>query len=608
MRKSFFTKAIVAVGVMASALALSNMVVLADSSAEKITNPTAIADATEGTYIASVVTSGVGSKETAPTAVAVGESHTLNIQRTSGTGSSFTLNNHAYSGAAKISANVGQNVTNVDTAETLVLDIYVNGDADGTLYFNEGSAASDSSNTASVSLGGKAPTQVEYNVNSKNTVYFTCDKQVLLGAVAIKSASADKYTITDSDKYVGSFSFEESDSGDVVTVSYVGSDYYMENTDINISDWNDNGDETYSYSANDLVLNAKRYTIVPRGKDGATGTFTLNPNSALSYGESLTITYSGDDYTMSAQTVTINETVAAASELASGSNVNYTYTADVSSAMKSTDIPVFVEKINFNSLTLPEKFNSTYRIANNKIMVTGVVNKVLSGTLEKSINLDDGQENVTLGKYVNTNGSGDKNKRGIRFKTKSDGKVYIYLTAGSGSNSRKVKVNDGTNETVIASSVPKNSEDPTSVIVDTKAGVEYSVYADGNLFIYYVGSTVELDEMDATFANSDVYNKAGAYLDNNKFYIVSVVKGTDAETAATLDLTYNNTSILDAPSTKAYSKVKFDGDDKEYTAVDFGGTSSDYLFAVEISEGIGESKVAITNVVTEIQKVQTVLS
>lgn len=132
---------------------------------------------------------------------------------------------------------------------------------------------------------------------------------------------------------------------------------------------------------------------------------------------------------------------------------------------------------------------------NNTCLDTNKYFKVVTSTGSIAVESDSSKTFTPLGgseiKSVNrisTDGTGSSTKRAIKFKTLTDGKVYVYATS-EGSTQRTLTL---ANSTTDAIKLPKNGDGVAECIFDVTANNEYVLYANNTAYIYYIGSTAEL--------------------------------------------------------------------------------------------------------------------
>ena len=208
---------------------------------------------------------------------------------------------------------------------------------------------------------------------------------------------------------------------------------------------------------------------------------------------------------------------------------------------------------------------------------------------DKKVEFPDGK---SYGSYVVAKSNGQAGA--VAFYANAGETVKVYY---------KPKENDS--KVVLTSTAPANASlsDTGDDVVSTQAPAskgkavifEATVESTG---VYYFGDSAKKSEIYAvttdtykTFAKSDSGN-TGVVFDGTDYYAVTVVNGTDVTADKTI-------SVFDTPISTVYKSVQFDAD-HVYTAADFGGAASDYVYASQIT-GLEDTTLTQDEIVSAIK-------
>lgn len=604
MRKSFFSKAIFAVGVMASALALSSVAVFATITNEE--NSDATLEKT-GVTISSTDYKYGKCEYDSTNKKAVYTWDFTNFAESGATIYGLNYKNlQANSSMAKFSSKGGylQFTTNGR------FDVSINSGNKSTAKINigtkvdesksaEGFAFSDNYNATATGLPGGS--YFIYRGDGSDTYIKTL-------TITVYNVTSTSCAVSAPSGYTGDFTLSVAEGkniealveGDTVTVNYSGYDYAID-------------EFTYTVKASDVEATGVVLTVPDDKKHALTYNWTVPALPSDSYtgsfawanekGTSNTLSYTGDnnynlktnyyDWSLDTNGVIITE------------DGDYTYNVTVAPTADWFD-----EKANFSAGEQIDFANCSGNyigeslVCDNKIKIltphkTDASKGVVIDGTSKTFNDVNGSE-VTKSKNIQTGGTGSETTRAISFIPNGNGQVYIYVSS-NGSNTRKIFSNGSQIGSITGTT-------PSLVSLDVTAGNEYVIYSpDGTVRFYYIQSTVGFNSYSPASASENVYTNAGVYANNNHYYIVSVVDGSNLNYDS-IDQQFEGESILTETSDKVYKTVKFADDDTEYTASNFGGVEADYLFVTELdTSDIVDGKVCGL-IKSAIKSVSTVLA
>ena len=332
---------------------------------------------------------------------------------------------------------------------------------------------------------GVAGTYKFFASNNKVNVYtLTVSENANASVKGIEAANTENYA--------GKFTFTPStidsstaQSTDTITVSYAGDDYYMADTEITVADLTDG--DNYTYDVSKLALTPKTYDITATGYPGMAGVFNYTASTDVAYGTEVTISYTGDDYTMEPQTINTNA-IDPSYMTVGGTGADCTLTVDMRQFMTSTTIVEFKNVLNASDLTA-ETISADKLTADNmfKFIAAADKNIVIDGN-NKTFTVADGTE-IEAAQRIKMGGTGSYNERAIQFKTAEAGQVYVYAMSSKNGEARALAISDGTN---VQTGEPVS--DTVAVTVFTvEANKTYSLYSSNSgINIYYIGSTAQL--------------------------------------------------------------------------------------------------------------------
>ena len=440
--KNFFKKAIVAVGVMASTLALSSVVAFADITTT--TTGTAIKTATSGTYDATIIVSGVSSAESAPTRLifAGDTSYNLYVQRAKGNGTTFTYNNTAYSGAAKITANTKAYITGLSAGDIVTFEMQINGGSDNSayhIYFGDNENVSSTTNIGNVNIVKKAATQINVPIETAGNLYFVGEKEILLGAIAIKRntpAEEGKIsgTITNSTNDAaialdslfdeikcGDYTATATETGYEITnipngtysVTYSGKDYDIANESTSVTITDESKEQTLN-----LSLTPKPYITLTASESNVTtgGTFTLTP-APHNYTPIGSCTYTVEPE----GAVTFDGNTATAVMVG---DATITCTTTYNNETLTADVKVTIAG---NGATVPTTANECkFNYANSKLSITNNNYVARSANGKSGISIMVNGDSLTQGLKMESSTQ-------LLLNAKTSGTLYIVATANDNS-------------------------------------------------------------------------------------------------------------------------------------------------------------------------------
>lgn len=543
----------------------------------------------------------------------------------------------------------------IDAKDTYVVDsftLYTNGEnrtlQDG--YFTIGSS-SDYIEFTTTTAGAKVSLKLEVTTTSNRTISVTGDGSVSPENYTINSktdpdifvkdftlgvagtykffASNNKvnvYTLTvsenanasvkgieaaNTENYAGKFTFTPStidsstaQSTDTITVSYAGDDYYMADTEITVADLTDG--DNYTYDVSKLALTPKTYDITATGYPGMAGVFNYTASTDVAYGTEVTISYTGDDYTMEPQTINTNA-IDPSYMTVGGTGADCTLTVDMRQFMTSTTIVEFKNVLNASELAKGDIITET--LSNDKYFkfIADSTNKLTVDGNNKTFSVADGAT-INATQRLKTNGSGDYNKRAISFKTATDGEIYVYALAAGADGNRYLALDDGDDSTENQNGETLDSSNFIVSEFDVEAGKTYTLYSgNSGINIYYIGSTAQLVAFDDV--SSDTTTTTETTTEATTTTATTTTEEPSSEESTEAPVTPADGYVA-VPSTHIINKTYFGATDEEREPIidsvksAEGYTLNDLTFK-NVGEADLDSYIRITNNTTITFKVNT---
>jgi hypothetical protein len=212
----------------------------------------------------------------------------------------------------------GDRISVVFGAQGSSTNAYTISDAYDSSKYSPSTTPSVADNATTKSMSSKDAATVVHIAKKTCTYYagYTTSKG---GTYAVKVerpiTNGYKFVASNADDYNGTFTFVpatiDSLDGSNVTVSYTGTDYDLATTTVTADSSNfvtDDDAKTASLDVSKLSLSKKLYTAtVTQGS--YTGTFTLSNESDITADEVVTLSYTGDDYTMITKSFSVNSPI-----------------------------------------------------------------------------------------------------------------------------------------------------------------------------------------------------------------------------------------------------------------------------------------------------------
>lgn len=202
-------------------------------------------------------------------------------------------------------------VTSTTAGATLTLSVSGNSNNSNPRSITINGATDTSSD---VVISGTTPVTKTYTLGAAGTYNLASAQNVRFYTVTVtenENTSVKSIEAANTENYAGEFTFVPStiDSSaaqptDTITVSYAGDDYYMDDATITVDDLTEG--DNYTYDVSKLALTPKTYDITATGYPGMAGVFNYTASTDVAYGTEVTISYTGDDYTMEPQTINTN--------------------------------------------------------------------------------------------------------------------------------------------------------------------------------------------------------------------------------------------------------------------------------------------------------------